>query len=87
MASRTQTTKKRRSPRSRGTPKQIEQALFKVIKELECRVIENISLEELTRITHALATASGAWVRVNDHGEVMKRVEQLEALMDKDNVS
>lgn len=70
-----QTGKSRRKPRSQGDIKQVKQSLFLAIRELERVVSESGDAGELIKASHALATCSGAWLRVYERGELDDTLE------------
>lgn len=76
--SKPQTTKRRRKPRSQGTPKQVKQALFLSIRELERVVTETNDTTELIKASHALATCAGAWSKLYEQADLEKRLEAVE---------
>lgn len=79
MATTTQTPKRRRK-RSQGTARTVKIALYSAVNALEARLInDTLDLSELCRLSHALATAAGAWSRLHEQHELEQRVAQLEA--------
>jgi hypothetical protein len=75
----TGTAKKRRKPRSQGTPKQVKQALFLSIRELERVITQPSDTTELIKASHALATCAGAWSKLYEQFDLEQRMADLEA--------
>lgn len=70
--SKSQTTKQR-AKRSQGNVHNAQRALTTCINELECRVIQDLTNEDLARITSALSTAAGIWLKLYEQQKIDER--------------